>query len=357
MALQSFMAFALVMILFSTIVSGITEFVLRIVKMRARVLHNAMVALAQEIIFPQVADQIDQTDETKSSFVDQLLVNPSATQSGTKSGFWRILDFLSGQINQESIDELSTPAFIQRMAKTDVGKAIAANDEPTFELLVKDFANSFERYTAASSEVFRKRAHYISFAVAIAFALIMNVHAGRLLEQLQKNPQLVQSLLAKADQITAKVGSDDPVEEPQELAETLKAVEKQLQEVRSFSDLPIGHEYFPYGEKDAPLTGDGVVANLGARSAWLVNAVLAGILIGLGGPFWFRVYSNISQFVQVLHTFGPRSGELIDDTRPSAGKPGKAEGQETLIELFKISAHVENKTLTARVNDTPEPAG
>jgi len=54
-------------------------------------------------------------------------------------------------------------------------------------------------------------------------------------------------------------------------------------------------------------------------TAWVFDLALAGFLIGLGGPFWYRVYSSLSQVAQILRSIGGNGGrsEVVDSNSTS----------------------------------------
>jgi hypothetical protein len=93
--------------------------------------------------------------------------------------------------------------------------------------------------------------------------------------------------------------------------------------------LPIGPAYYPWCLDEVPgpickdrLTLDGFrtvsITSLSVTRfvRWFVSVFLAGVLIGLGGPFWFSAFSNLSAIVRLLG--GPSKQANTDAKDPAA---------------------------------------
>lgn len=80
-------------------------------------------------------------------------------------------------------------------------------------------------------------------------------------------------------------------------------------------------------------------APIGVAAAWVFYCVVAGFLIGLGGPFWFNVYSNLSRVLQVARqvrgVIGPRKGK--EEKKADAGEAG-ARKPANPVEAFDRAA-------------------
>jgi len=362
--LDSVLAFSLVMILLSTIVSGIAEIALRVTRLRAHYLFVAVQALVRDAIAQEAGPG------TVERLALALVHNPAAAwstavrESGTASPdlvkpglFGRWL----GLFNQARTDVLSAEAFVQRLAKTGTGRDLArTRPEETLDLRLKDLVNTFDRYMAASAEVYRKRAQWVAMLAAVLLAIVANVNAASLFDHLSKDEDLRRALLADSQRITEKLaeaGARSGYGVTATLRDELSKVNDRLADIETTYGLPIGPAYFPWN-----LTADGnpkatrpafdlaaevgeafayVTDHPGRMATWLIQVVLTGVLIGLGGPFWFRIYSNLSQFVQVLRSFGGRSKELVGATGADA-RPRQPEDREArlniLIDLFKTAA-------------------
>lgn len=78
---------------------------------------------------------------------------------------------------------------------------------------------------------------------------------------------------------------------------------------------------------------------LTAWASWVFYCVVAGFLIGLGGPFWFNVYSNLNRVLQVARQVGGVLGrtETKEDQKPEA-PAGGARKPTNPVEAFERAA-------------------
>ena len=229
------------------------------------------------------------------------------------------------------VERLSTYSFIQRLAKTDVGLEIARSGE---ELALRTLTMSFERYVAASNEVFRKHAQATTMVLSIAFAFAFNIDAIRLFQHLQQNPQFSAALIERGENAEARFtaandrlvavlealpapGPDtapdddsnqaDVTQSISDLRTDLETVAADIDGLAVDLDLPIGWQLYPFSPRSCLLdlvrqNCPGGGAERAAFVPWLLGTLLGGVLIGLGGPFWYRVFASLSHLVQVLRS-------------------------------------------------------
>jgi hypothetical protein len=429
--LESAMAFAVVMIIFSTLVTGIVEAILRSLGTRETNLQKTIEALFDQIVWPRLQDGLkavyakeheengnangaeddadDSADNGKSEQPEQSSVKASMTEflerfRGTgpvdqeihRERFVR--DLTDNPVIQpgsdynperkSKIDALSLLAFAERLGRSDVGKAILAEGEDQVELLVKDLARGFDRFGRAASEVFRKKAQLTAICVAIPFAWMVNIDASRLLDQLINNPDIRSNLIEQAqeanvenevaairleelkaqieayyaqqDSNSSTASADLEPADARNLQQQLQDVSERLeQSIQSLEDqgLEVGWLYYPYcneGNSDDACNdrvgwkkADGSEASTGEIvwtmdfAVWLFMSTLAGVLIGLGGPFWFRVFSSLSQVFQALRALGLGARKPAKD-EPS--QPNKATEDPVkpvdVLDAFTVAAKV-----------------
>lgn len=367
--LESALAFAVVMIVLSTVTTGIVELLLRFSGTREKTLEKTMKALFQTVIWPRLkgplitaagkAEDVVKRELT-NAFVREMMGNPVAIadESDSKRRFFDV------PVRKESqVDKLSVLAFAERLGRTDVGKAILDEGEEQLQLLVHDFVRTFDRFARASSEIFRKKARQTAIVVGVLFALAANVDAGRIFTTLMNNPDLRSSLIEQVEE--AKQANDEVVARLAALEAELESgglQDEQSQEIKKNIDelsarmkaldatgLPIGHSFFPYCGEDAagdPACGKGGGDYLLEFARWIALAVLAGVLIGLGGPFWFRVFSGLSQVFQVLRSLGVGSGGKgenageADVDKETMPPPDKSAQPKDVIDAFKVAVRV-----------------
>ena len=353
-------AFAVAMILFSTLVTGIVEIAIRLLALRAGTLAEAVTMMARQDVLPMLRRLGIATDgTTEARVVCALTRNPAL---GTEdlggcepSGAW-----LAPRESRRRIDALSTFALLQRLAKTEIGRDLAGKADAQLRPALLDIQRTFERYAAASRELFRKRAQTLSFAVAIVIAFGLNVDATRLFQHFAQSRETREQLIANVEEIAAAnaaarqrleaalpgapagaeatpaLAPDGSATVPEEALERIEASAEALRaEAARLSafELPIGFAEFPYSR--VTWTDKTLRDWLG----WAVNVLLAGILIGLGGPFWFKVYTNLSQILPAIGALGGGSKEMV--SQPAADAPAIHEAEkreEDVVTTFRIAA-------------------
>ncbi len=424
--------------------------------------------------FAQLAESLEA--DLKAEARDVLLRNPAVTDATTrlgKLGQW--FQHATQGNNRKRIDTLSSYSFLQRLASTDIGKKLAISAE---EYTLRGLTMGFERYVAASQEVFRKRAHATTMVIAIIFVFVLNIDAFRLYGFLLNNPAARDSLVEDIDTIAAQnlatmrgyqaavqdlenaaeadaarqpataggaasgggdeTGQQDGVEDAvedsvdltqdvtgkpskdgvpdaiQEALTEVRTVREQMERLGTMDNLPIGWNQFPNPQyacliptpwktayrdmrenlrswwqkrrgitpatqTDKPPPPDGVneftkatPSSLeGAKTnpcdeasflnffTWFVNVLLAGFLIGLGGPFWYRFFTAISHIFQVLRSIRgqPRQESIgkSDSDQQRASQPLVHAVEKIddhtgpqLVNLFRASAGLPAK-------EFPEP--
>lgn len=424
--LEAVLAFAVVMIILATFVTGLVEIAARFLALRSRVLGVMLQRFAERELLPLVHRRIEAALEAKRQrgeapggtvpkvearrLLSRLLVNPVAF---SVSSPWETADD-RGRAGQ--VENLSVYAFLQRFAKTELGQALARECRDELQPILVDIARTYERYAAASREVFRRKANYISGLLAIALAFALNVNAPLLFSHLVANPAARDALIAQgetayaafqaqqtqlegalerlealepqdqgegAEQVpadTAGVAADARTEADREAAiealrESLQALRDGAAQAEALEDLglPILGNAAPFDraawcravkawdadgeadadpgeERDACLNDEDRELSFKelARSGWTLlvwvpGVLLGGVLIGLGGPFWFRVFESLSQLLQVLRGLrGVKREEAADPTDPDkpegGGTPQAAKSPEKMAEAFLIAA-------------------
>ncbi|MEM9350429.1 MAG: hypothetical protein AAGA47_09220 [Pseudomonadota bacterium] len=260
----------------------------------------------------------------------------------------------------KSVDTLTTYAFVQRFAETDLGQKFGDNmDDLTFQALTR----AFERYIAASNEAFRKHARACTMVAALVLAFAVNAPARDLFQYVMDNPEVADRIIADAEsanqenqeqyallqsrieELTTEAANDpnfpnaeenDALQDASnELESVIAEIDQTLAEARGLYDIPLGYDgwfdrvcFDVLSETEMrELRADGKPVperpeGFGPRAGhclgtwglytWFGNVLLAGLLIGLGGPFWYRVYSSLSHAAQLLRVFrgNPRPESL-----------------------------------------------
>jgi hypothetical protein len=279
--------------------------------------------------------------------------------------------------------------FADRLADTEVGKAIARAGSAYVETAINDLAQKFDRFGAAASQRFQDQARFWCVLASILLAFVANVDAIRVFQELLDDDMLRSGVIARYG-----AAVDERAQRPQDLAESLRVIEDlhgqgvvskedrdafrlnvasaqlQLGELRD-SGLPITIESWPFCTAVAGNTGRGAIPTVAhgtpglglapadrkcsgvtqtlasiagaqevvrrvwsiAGGAWVLSVLLAGALIGRGAPFWFDLARGMTRGAQFLRA----SGLGAKQDKPVAMEDGAAPPPRTPVEAFKVA--------------------
>jgi hypothetical protein len=145
---------------------------------------------------------------------------------------------------------------------------------------------------------YKRRAQYVSLALAVVLAAAMNLDSIEMARTLSRDGTLRQSLAAQAAQIAQRAPRVPPAPEsnPDAAADTLKAYQDVAAAVRSVDDLGLPLGWCRQLPTIRALRGV-------AAAGWWLNKVLGLLLTALaaslGAPFWFDV---LGKFVSIRST-------------------------------------------------------
>lgn len=353
--LDAALAFALTMGALATIVTIIMETGHRLIKIRERNLIRVLQTLGQELTWLG--------EDERWKLVAHSLNNPGSGYQGLpeetpdhalggammKCWWWRRITGVYDAVSLEHV--------LRRVAELPTMKSLAAAHPERAAAELDRVARRYQEIRSGSSASFKRRAQMWSLLVGVAFALIANVDAVRIFNTYKTDNKVAAKIIAQqgkleksAEETEKKLAALKKAEEEQQAAETklddskkqaskeqLKVLEKAVASAeekvekaqldaqaahKSFHDLiqlgvPIGWDYWPYGFKDSPVEKTGITARQPdaqnkhkyvAGAYWIFNVVFAGLLIGLGAPFWFDVAKRLAE---VRKAFGGKSSAEI----------------------------------------------
>ncbi|MEM1374637.1 MAG: hypothetical protein AAGF78_09685 [Pseudomonadota bacterium] len=433
--LQAALAFAVLMIVFSTAATALCEAYLRLFARRPATLSGALVQFIKHD--PRLRTALEKVFKNKEAKFDTrrrfglflgYLANLLGYLPRVKKGLGEF-DYKNATVDLDvkkdaivnrivaqlvsnpasnpdplrikpakSVDTLTTYAFVQRLAETDLGRNLSATlEKETLMALVR----GFERLNSSANELFRKRARSMTMVAAVVLAFAINIPADKVFQHLMDNPEVARDISAQGEEAfseyearvaTLEARFDDlqtgvqreagDTEVPLASDEALEAIRADFDafgealdiardDAFGVYDLPIGYDnWYAYNcvapGEDAPVsaTRDQIKACIGSTATvlWVLNVLLAGLLIGLGGPFWYRIYASLSHAAQLLRVFkgNPRPENLGEGnaiTQPVAQaelfghgeEPGK-QLDDTIYEMF-LAAAKEPAAISAE--DTP----
>jgi hypothetical protein len=299
--LNAILAFSLAMIVFCTIVSALTEVVHELAKRREKGLRWMLTRLYVDVLEPysrKLTDvAVDAEKELESDFLERLAMNNASARG-----------------RNVPLSSLAFNDFVERLADTNVGQrlytALKAEAEgrgtQRIEAMLADLGRAFARFESDATAHFAGWARWFTVMVSLVVAFALNVDAVRLFSTFVADRNLTQAMLVRADEITVGLQAQHDHKDEAK-AQTLDAEAATLrQQIQSTSalGLPIGIRYFPWCQDDGSVDPacSAEKANVLLWGRWFLSIAFAGVLIGLGGPFWFDVSSNLSQFMQRSRT-------------------------------------------------------
>lgn len=330
--LEALLAFALTMIVFSTMVSVILEMIYRFLREREKLFVLMLERLFNQVLWPLVQQRLGQMDmaDVRRKFVDALARNTAAADPDAaerRRGLRRIDN-----------SKLTVLEFAERLAGTDVGKAIAAEGQARVIAIVNDLAQKYERFCAGARTYLMERSLTWTLVISMLLAFALNIDAVVLFRSFVQDENLRQAMVARYDVIVQEMkeaeaalakAKTDATEDPKKNLEQIEArrkdLQRQLGEVIDVG-LPIGYENFPgclkpgirtsvdVGDCTMPQEVKGFLGGMWHNATqrtpqflfWIVSVVLGGLLIGLGAPFWFDVAQGLSKSLQLLKAAGAR---------------------------------------------------
>ena len=107
-------------------------------------------------------------------------------------------------------------------------------------------------------------------------------------------------------------------EELEETVKELKSIAKSLET----SGILIGWEIAPWN--DTYWEEKGRFEAVGIIVGWLLSVLLAGLLIGLGGPFWFNVFRKLGALAGMVRGMQTPAQQAREQGKPTgAMEPGE----------------------------------
>jgi hypothetical protein len=350
--LEGSIAFALALAGLATLCTVLIEILHRLFGLRAEGLRIMLDAYFEDVLKSRLPAQ--DVARLKANLLGKLTQSSLIKQLG--DGWSWMPKFVRQRLLQA--DSLSAQDFLRRLPDSDVFKHLKEQAGDQAEQMRKELGEKYEQYGAAASDYFKHRAQLLSILAGLALALFGNIHAGRIFDAFVKNPELAQRMEAQADDIRAALEKQtqvvaQPAAKPAAGAEdTLKRIVADVESTKASLQryqemgLPIGWAYYPNCFEQSghdPHCGKALNharernavagANADLRSSllltachdvtgfllWLFTVVLTGVLIGLGGPFWYDLAMRLSQVKQAIA--GKPAGQAEAEQVPAPATP------------------------------------
>ena len=261
--LSAVLAFALIMLVFSTMVSAIVEALTnRVFALRRREFRRLLERFYDDVVYDRYRGEVEASgtepptarDDARLRFVAKVGRDNKYTEDqcrakllGSRKRWMRWMPF-----REEPIAErMTSVVFAERLADTAYASAIAQRNPSRVEDIVNDLAREFEQFGESSLKRFRDRAQKWSMVVALAFCFLANVDAGRLSRTFLQDPELAAKLLEKSEtvlkaarQVPDTAKSEETKQDIDEGLKQIEALKGELGTLRK-DGLPIGYDFFP----------------------------------------------------------------------------------------------------------------
>lgn len=274
--IEAALAFAITMMILSTIVSVIIETGHRLFRIREKCLQRLIRRLYDDVIVPL---QQSEHPGQGNAFTERM----------TRSSFATNEDVADRIINSAQLTSLSTSEFITRLAYTEEGRHLyqqnTTSDQHRLQTVVAYITERFDAIGHGASDYFKRRASLYSLLVGLLMAFSLNINA----------PQLFKVYLVEKDtrqQLVAQMAELDELLLSQSTSPELTYIREQISDLSS-QQLPLGWQSAPWNQYQWQQSSWQEPYRLLALISWGLSIALSGLLIGLGGPFWFDMYRKL----------------------------------------------------------------
>jgi len=379
--LQSFLAFAATMLVLATLVTIIIEIVDRIFQRRYRVFTHLLHQLFKKELQPLIEnnikarlgvdpDRIENELETHLEiFLNEIRNSPLKPQEDKNPLTW-----FGGWLRWFGADrsaKLTTEEFIRRFARSQFGREIYEQTAGRIDKLIDSICLRYEELSDAMREYIKSSSSILSIAIGIILALMINIDAHRLFNFYIQNPAVAEKVAENAsayadaykdaqqrlNDALAALDREEIVSAESKAAtrQEIKALKKRLETVPASvaalkaEGIPIGFDYFPYCRFRNSVNLDTVdvypcldadqrfravtpaVSGIGLGPdylLWVIKVIVTGVLIGLGGPFWYDAVRGLARATQMLR------GRAEPQEAPAGSLPGEKTPAKP-AEIFK----------------------
>ncbi|UCG13234.1 MAG: hypothetical protein JSU72_01715 [Deltaproteobacteria bacterium] len=373
--LEAGLAFAVIMMVFSTMVSVIIETGHRFMRIREKGLQKLIGQVYEDVIWPRLSNHLDEKKASANDFVKRMT---STRFLPVLKGATGLKTYLYRAVNAEQLKSLSTLEFIERLAETPAGRGLVSEAERRgrkyLETFLQDLASKYEDFGEGATEYFKRRARLMSVLVAIGLAFSLNVNAIHLFKSFLVDKKAREAIIEQGNSVAAglkeqeaalqeliEAGGKDKEKNIEEIAKNAREL-RETAKALSATGIPIGWDTAPWNgpawgeKKDSDNTTLPDAGNAWLLLTWGGSVLLAGLFIGLGGPFWFDTYRKLSAMTGMLRGFQTpvqqakeqeqmRRTESRDETKP----------ETKIVAIFETAAKARALSdLRGRVLLTPE---
>jgi hypothetical protein len=396
--LISLLAFAVTMLALATVVTTVLEMLSRLAGARSGVFRQMLLLVFAKEIEPVLRRGLEartgvdarhvtaEIERQRRAFVEEVQASPLMPHAD--ASMRGRLGAIARALRADRSDGMTTDEFIRRFARSAAGRALYLEATSRTEQVVQRVADRYDEMADAAREYFKSSSAVLSLLLGVLLAVGYNINGYRVFLFYVDNPEARASVASQAEATLGKhAAAEQRLEEVQQQLPTrgpalppeqaraeaqkqidlakqaLAASEQSVANFRSVG-LPIGYDRFPHcvllgiANKDDPRcavvpedrASEGAMAAARSRwaqlgeskaavASWLLLTIITGMLIGLGGPFWYDAVVGLMRVTQMLR------GRTDAGQQAAAPAPAPA---PTPAEIF--DRHVDKAEETASAN-------
>lgn len=322
-ALQIALALAVSMLIFSTLATMVLEIIYKVFRLRQAGLKRMLEAFYKT--------------EVKQR-IQVMLARHGASGEDMPEFLEKVTSMTGGS------HTLSTIEFIRRLAETEIGRRLAQRADSEVDALIDDITERYEDYGRRASQLFRRHSQIGTVVVSVIIAMCLNINVVTLFRTFQTNQELTQAVAGQAEQVmatyqvqfellkaTAQIDELEKTAIDTDINGLKQSVQKFTKTVEKAEKLGL-----PIGWTDDQFFNLDDIEKMGLF-VWLLTTIFTGLLIGLGGPFWFDMVKRLSVISKVTGALirEPQTKEETDSVA-KAQKGAAASIPEDSKAAFKL---------------------
>ena len=306
-ALDAALAFAITMLVLAMVVTTLVETLHRLFGLREKGLAILLGNFYDRILFSRSGGVLRAGDDRRA-FIEMMTINRGPVGQAPMMARQRSLNvdaqsedrkFLNWIWGGRRLGSLSLTAFMERLGGSEYGaqlvtQASTAGDKG-IEWVLKDVAQKFDAFGTEASEYFESRARLLSVVVGFVLAFAINVNAIALFETFMKRPDVTQAIIARGENVTKSY------ENLQKQAEALNTSAQAATTEEARASLQRAADQASAAVRDLQSAGVPIGWNAQSLAEFrqsqfmsLLGLLLGGLLIGLGGPFWYKAVQTLT---------------------------------------------------------------
>ena len=364
--LDALLAFSVLMMLLSTIVSAIVESIHSFSNQRVKGLERLVEHMYDKVITPRLGNNLPAGANT-SRFVKQM-TDMRWLPLDENAGKWQKLHFklLKKTRRVDKVQQLTTLEFLERLAETSIGNAILERSskvnvgQEKLGVFLEDLASKFEDCGDSASKYFAQRARMISILVGFVLVFTINFNVVDVVKTLAQSEESRQALIKQGDEIAerltiqlqeeAQAMAKQDQRDPEQIIERVSTSMERGMETLKKTQLPIGWKHSPWYEELERMKGSQwaiddwfawISSNFFTFLGWFFSVFLAGVLVGLGGPFWFDTYKKLSVISSVAKSFQSQV-KHEEQAQVNSGQQDAVPRAKRFVDIFNTSREANN---------------